>query len=901
MMNEWIISSSVLIAAVLLGRFLLRGRISLRLQYALWAVVLVRLLLPVQIFTSDFGTGSMAQTVDIAEPVRQVYVSANEDRYEREYDAAYRQVVAQYEAAQQQADPIVIEKTAQTMAQSRMELDFSKILLHIWLGGMAVMTAVIVSCNAHLALQLKRRRWALDVPESLLSVYVTEAVPTPCVFGFLRPAVYLTPEAARDPQVRSHVLEHELTHYRHFDHVWSVLRSLCLVLHWYNPLVWIAAKVSRADAELACDEGALARLGEDQRGDYGRTLIGLTCSAPISELLITATTMTGSAGSIRERIKLLMKRPRNTVLTVTAVILMVTLIVGCTFAGAPETTETTPSGVDNDMSDQDEEPPSWTAPSTDAQLQAYFEELLTIQPERGEADWYPRALTSFYETPAQIDLFQLFYAGIPGDDNSITAAEQAFLETCPGYEPEFDLVRISATEMDQVLQQYFGISLEQTEGIGLEHFMYWEDGDCYYHSHTDTNLGHVELNKVEMFENGKVLITYTNESGQTCAVTLVKGGNGLQVLSNVEIPKPVPDQTAEVAALFAEGGDPWYLAALAAPYADWQSFDAAAFFSAGQTAVALTEEEKTLITEVYGKAAVSKTVFRMTEEQMDRVLGQYAGTMVWNVDMSAFVYCPETGAYLLVREEVSQLRIPEILSCQQLAENQVRMIYRFPGEDQHYCATLFKGLNWKHERCWQVDSNHLLIDRPLNARPLTEEEITQVRDAFQPSFYDAEQNMGIGNPLAAFLLDMYGDISEMSRSEFLSYYPATEDADEEEFRLLKQKYPEEFENEETIRDMNWPIHRIPAGELEALMAQYTLADWNDLPYGGWYHYLEETNCYYTYYSDVGLFGFPCTGGWVYDGGAMLYNDFNTPMSVLVLRERDGKYYIQAHLPALIAE
>ena len=70
MMNEWIISSSVLIAAVLLGRLLLRGRISLRLQYALWGIVLLRLLVPVQFFTSDFGTGSMAREVDIAAPMR---------------------------------------------------------------------------------------------------------------------------------------------------------------------------------------------------------------------------------------------------------------------------------------------------------------------------------------------------------------------------------------------------------------------------------------------------------------------------------------------------------------------------------------------------------------------------------------------------------------------------------------------------------------------------------------------------------------------------------------------------------------------------------------------------------------------------------------------------------------
>ena len=347
MMNEWILSSSLLIAAVLAVRFLLRGKISLRLQYALWAVVLVRLLLPVQLFTSSFGAGSIAKEVDIAEPVRQVYASANEERYEQEYDEAYRQVVADYEAMQQQFDqsydPVVVEKTAQDMVRADLELDLKALLYQVWFAGMAVMAAVICVCNLHLSLQLKRRRYEYPAADSLLSVYVTEAVPTPCIFGLFRPAVYLTPEAAKDEQVRAHVLAHELTHYRHGDHIWSVLRSVCLVLHWYNPLVWAAAKVSRADAELACDEGALARLGEDHRGNYGRTLIGLTCSAPISDFLLTATTMTGSAGSIRERIRLLMKRPRNTVLTLTAMILMVTLIVGCSFAGAPAQETTAPT------------------------------------------------------------------------------------------------------------------------------------------------------------------------------------------------------------------------------------------------------------------------------------------------------------------------------------------------------------------------------------------------------------------------------------------------------------------------------------------------------------------------------------------------------------------------------
>ena len=339
MMNEWVLSSTILIAAVLAVRFLLRGRVSLRLQYALWAVVLVRLLVPVQLFTSEFGAGAIARSVDIAEPVRQAYATVRNESYQQDYDDAYRQVVVEYEISSQIYDSAAAELKAQDMVRQRMELDLSQILGGIWIAGMVVMTSVIVSCNVHLSLHLRRSRRKFAAGNSPLPVYVTEAVPTPCVFGMLRPAVYLTPAAARDELVRNHVLAHELTHYRHLDHIWSVLRGVCLVLHWYNPLVWVAAHISKADAELACDEGAMKKLGESHRGDYGRTLIDLTCANRVDSMFVAATTMTGSAGSIRERVKLLMKRPRNTVLTLTAMLLMVTLIVGCTFSGAPETTE----------------------------------------------------------------------------------------------------------------------------------------------------------------------------------------------------------------------------------------------------------------------------------------------------------------------------------------------------------------------------------------------------------------------------------------------------------------------------------------------------------------------------------------------------------------------------------
>ena len=80
------------------------------------------------------------------------------------------------------------------------------------------------------------------------------------LMGLLRPCLYL-PGEDWSGQALSFILRHELTHYRHLDHIWSILRGIALAVHWWNPLVWLAVVYSRRDGELACDEGALKRLG----------------------------------------------------------------------------------------------------------------------------------------------------------------------------------------------------------------------------------------------------------------------------------------------------------------------------------------------------------------------------------------------------------------------------------------------------------------------------------------------------------------------------------------------------------------------------------------------------------------------------------------------------------------
>lgn len=335
-MTEWIITSSVLILAVTGLRFALKGRMSLRLQYGLWALVLVRLLVPGSFFDSSLSLMNAVEDVrevsvtamSGADTVSQILPTApagaaqqgaalQETDWQTQYTAAEPQYGAEPESAQPS------EKSA---------ISVTDVLRAVWLAGMGAVALALLVSNIRFAMRLRRGRKPVE-HKAVLPVYECGCMDTPCMFGLFRPAIYLTPGLEGEPL--RHVLEHESTHYRHGDHVWSFLRCVCLTLHWYNPLVWIAAVLSKRDAELACDEAAIKRIGEAGRAEYGRTLIGLTCQKnTMSALLCTATTMTGGKRGIKERINLLVKAPKTAICTLLAVALAAAVLVGCTFTGA---------------------------------------------------------------------------------------------------------------------------------------------------------------------------------------------------------------------------------------------------------------------------------------------------------------------------------------------------------------------------------------------------------------------------------------------------------------------------------------------------------------------------------------------------------------------------------------
>ena len=229
-----------------------------------------------------------------------------------------------------------------------------QVLMGIYVAGVLAALLTLIRANRRFFRQLKQNRQLAENAGSSLPVYTAEGLPSPCLFGLFRPAIYLTPETAQDPTVIRHILAHEETHYRHGDHVWSLLRCLALALHWWNPLVWLAVIISRRDGELCCDAATLKRLGDEERQAYGETLLSLVTAKPSPrDLLSCSTTMTSGKLSLQERIRWIAQQPNVLISASVAVILVVLAAAGCAFDHPSEEPAGKTSGSDILLSEEE--------------------------------------------------------------------------------------------------------------------------------------------------------------------------------------------------------------------------------------------------------------------------------------------------------------------------------------------------------------------------------------------------------------------------------------------------------------------------------------------------------------------------------------------------------------------
>ena len=242
------LTGSIVIAVVLLARLFLK-RAPKIYSYALWAVVLFRLLCPLSI-TAGL---SVLKPIPVTTTPGISAVS-----YQPAAQAVRDSIPAPIRQEWIPAQPVEQPETKPSPMQAA---------AYIWLGGASLMA--VYSIAQYLILRRRLAEAALLRGE----IYLADRISSPFVMGILRPKIYLP---SSTPMLeRRFIVAHERHHIRRGDPLWKLLGYIALCLHWFNPLVWLAFCLSGKDMEMSCDEAVIQRLGEHIRADYSQALLRL--------------------------------------------------------------------------------------------------------------------------------------------------------------------------------------------------------------------------------------------------------------------------------------------------------------------------------------------------------------------------------------------------------------------------------------------------------------------------------------------------------------------------------------------------------------------------------------------------------------------------------------------------
>ena len=237
--------------AVMAVRLVLRKRASRRAVCLLWALVALRLVLPV--------------SLSVESPVS---LQAEEAPVSRMYHEMQRAEVIPPATGGDNAAAAAGADTAPAAAAAR-RVSVAGALPWVWLAGMGSMALYMAASFLWMRLALRR---SVRIGGN---VYRCARWSTPFVLGIIAPRIYV-PERVSEEDLPQ-VLAHERCHIRRGDHVWKPLAFLLLAVHWFNPILWAAYLLLGRDMENACDEMALRNADAAQRAAYSRALV--SCAA----------------------------------------------------------------------------------------------------------------------------------------------------------------------------------------------------------------------------------------------------------------------------------------------------------------------------------------------------------------------------------------------------------------------------------------------------------------------------------------------------------------------------------------------------------------------------------------------------------------------------------------------
>jgi beta-lactamase regulating signal transducer with metallopeptidase domain/thiol-disulfide isomerase/thioredoxin/protocatechuate 3,4-dioxygenase beta subunit len=301
---SWVLQSSwqaaVLVLLVLIVQMIFRRKLSPAWRYGLWLLVVVRLLMPAspQSAISIFNLAKFAPPQPIAASppapamgAPEAPVSDLQPQRQPHDDRAFHASPAWTEAHPVQQPGVGRSPGAVStrIGRTNRSTNWFEMACAVWFGGVCLLALRLAWANVRFGSRLARHVPIADATilriveqcadtmgiRQPVSVIETEEVDSPAVCGLWKKRLLVpdgTFERFSSDELR-HIFLHELAHIKRCDIEVNWLSALLQILHWFNPLLWLAFARMRADRELATDALALAHVGRTDNVHYGETIL----------------------------------------------------------------------------------------------------------------------------------------------------------------------------------------------------------------------------------------------------------------------------------------------------------------------------------------------------------------------------------------------------------------------------------------------------------------------------------------------------------------------------------------------------------------------------------------------------------------------------------------------------
>ena len=347
------LTSSVVILFVLLARLVLKKAPKV-FSYALWGVVLFRLLCPVSV-TTDFSLLGLLGLFDTPAVENTQHTSAVEYI---PYDVVHTHDLE----IQLPIPPAINGAVNEVLPQEHAELGADPLEGKFAIGSMVWLLGVSAMVIYSTVSYIRLRRKLIGAVVLRDNIYLADGIGSPFVMGIFRPKIYLP--STLSEQEQGYIILHEQHHVRRGDHIIKVLAFIALCIHWFNPLVWVAFGLSSKDMEMSCDEAVVKKLGVGIRTDYSASLLSLATGRRI----IAGTPLAFGEGDTKSRIKNMInwKRPKAWI-TIVAAVICVAVVAACAAnpTGMSEKSDET-NNAGNGITDSQDELPAEQEASTDS-------------------------------------------------------------------------------------------------------------------------------------------------------------------------------------------------------------------------------------------------------------------------------------------------------------------------------------------------------------------------------------------------------------------------------------------------------------------------------------------------------------------------------------------------------